>query len=79
MRSIKRAALPGVDPVHLIGAIVGEHTYNVGGLDGARAYYVKALAYLGTTDLAFGYQGEVRHPVRIAAAIPLVRRAQIRL
>jgi len=59
MRSIKRAAAAyGVDPIHLIGAIVGEHTYNVGGLDSAQSYYVKALAYLGTTDLAFGYQGE---------------------
>jgi len=59
MRSIKRAAATyGVDPVHLVGAIVGEHTYNVGGLDSAQSYYVKALAYLGTKDLAFGYQGE---------------------
>ncbi|MBN9027233.1 MAG: DUF1402 family protein [Rhizobiales bacterium] len=59
MRSIKRAAATyGVDPVHLVGAIVGEHTYNVGGLDSAQAYYVKALAYLGTKDLSFGYQGE---------------------
>lgn len=59
MRSIKRAAATyGVDPVHLVGAIVGEHTYNVGGLDSAQSYYVKALAYLGTTDLAFGYGGE---------------------
>ncbi|BCP55803.1 hypothetical protein K32_44200 [Kaistia sp. 32K] len=59
IRSIKRAAkIYDVDPVHLVGAIVGEHTYNVGGLDSAQAYYVKALAYLGTKDLAFGYQGE---------------------
>jgi hypothetical protein len=59
IRSIKRSAKTyGVDPVHLIGAIIGEHTYNVGGLDSAQSYYVKALAYLGTKDLAFGYKGE---------------------
>jgi hypothetical protein len=59
MRSIKRSAKTyGIDPVHLIGAIVGEHTYNVGGLDSAQSYYVKALAYLGTKDLAFGHKGE---------------------
>jgi hypothetical protein len=59
IRSIKRSAKTyGVDPVHLIGAIIGEHTYNVGGLDSAQSYYVKALAYLGTKDLTFGYKGE---------------------
>jgi hypothetical protein len=59
IRSIKRAAAQyGIDPVHMIGAIVGEHTYNVGGLDNMQAYYIKALAYLDTKDLAFGYKGE---------------------
>jgi hypothetical protein len=59
IRAIKRSAKTyGVDPVHLVGAIIGEHTYNVGGLDSAQSYYVKALAYLGTKDLAFGYKVE---------------------
>ncbi|MCX5494850.1 DUF1402 family protein [Kaistia dalseonensis] len=58
IRSIKKSAAQyGIDPIHMIGAIVGEHTYNVGGLDSAQAYYVKGLAYLGTKDLAFGYAG----------------------
>ncbi|SHF59357.1 Protein of unknown function [Kaistia soli DSM 19436] len=59
IRSIKKsAARYGIDPIHMIGAIVGEHTYNVGVIDNAQAYYVKALAYLGTKELVFGYQGE---------------------
>ncbi|HWJ72707.1 MAG TPA: DUF1402 family protein [Kaistia sp.] len=59
IRAIKKsAARYGIDPIHMIGAIVGEHTYNVGVIDNAQAYYVKALAYLGTKELVFGYQGE---------------------
>ena len=51
------AALYGIDPVHLIGALIGEHTYNVDAMDTLQGYYVKALAYLGTT-LRFAYNGE---------------------
>jgi len=59
IRSIKQSAAEyGIDPIHMIGAIVGEHTYNVGAIDNAQSYYVKALAYLGTKDLAFGYKDE---------------------
>jgi hypothetical protein len=59
IRQIKASARRyGIDPIHMIGAIVGEHTYNVGVVDNAQAYYVKALAYLGTKDLVFGYKGE---------------------
>lgn len=59
IRSIKKSAAQyGIDPIHIIGAIVGEHTYNVGGLDSAQSYYVKALAYLNNKDLAFGYQDQ---------------------
>ncbi|WP_236042654.1 DUF1402 family protein [Roseibium aggregatum] len=46
--SIKRVAgRYGIDPIHLIGAIVGEHTYNYNTLDSAQSYYVKALSYAG--------------------------------
>ncbi|MBN9020021.1 MAG: DUF1402 family protein [Rhizobiales bacterium] len=59
IRSIKKsAARYGIDPIHMIGAIVGEHTYNVGAFDSAQGYYVKALSYLGTKDLTFGFGGK---------------------
>lgn len=46
--SIKRiAARYDIDPIHIIGAIVGEHTYNYDTLDSAQSYYVKALSYAG--------------------------------
>lgn len=46
--SIKRVASRyGIDPIHIIGAIVGEHTYNYNTLDSAQSYYVKALSYAG--------------------------------
>lgn len=48
MRDIKRVAgIYGIDPIHMIGAIVGEHTYNYDSLDSAQSYYVKALSYAG--------------------------------
>ncbi len=56
--SIKRvAAKYGIDPVHIIGSIVGEHTYNYDTLDSAQSYYVKALAYAGI-DISFELNGE---------------------
>ncbi|WP_417671968.1 DUF1402 family protein [Roseibium sp.] len=56
--SIKRVASRyDIDPVHMIGAIVGEHTYNYDTLDSAQSYYIKALAYAGI-DISFSYDGE---------------------
>jgi hypothetical protein len=55
---VKVAAIYGIDPVHIAGAIVGEHTYNVDSMDNLQSYYVKALAYLNTAGLRFAYQGE---------------------
>lgn len=55
---IKRAADEfGIDPIHMIGAIVGEHTYNVDAYDRAQTYYVKAIAYL-KDRIDFEYDGE---------------------
>jgi len=57
IRKIKKAAKAyGIDPIHIIGALVGEHTYNVDALDRYQTYYVKALAYLNQ-DMAFQYKG----------------------
>lgn len=68
IRSIKSAAARyAIDPVHMIGAIVGEHTYNVGVIDSAQGYYVKALAYLGVKGLAFGYKDQ---PIAVFIARP---------
>ncbi len=47
----------GIDPIHMVGAIVGEHTYNVDAYDRLQTYYVKAISYL-TSALEFGYGGE---------------------
>jgi len=53
---IKTAARKhGIDPIHIIGALVGEHTYNVDAKDRLQSYYVKALAYMGQ-DLTFKYE-----------------------
>lgn len=46
-----------IDPIHMIGAIIGEHTYNYDTLDSAQSYYVKALAYAGI-KIRFAYDGE---------------------
>lgn len=57
MGKIKKAAATfEIDPVHIIGALVGEHTYNVDAKDRLQSYYVKALAYLGQ-DLSFRHNG----------------------
>jgi len=56
--SIKRVSKRyNIDPIHMIGAIVGEHTYNYDSLDSAQSYYVKALTYAGI-DLSFEHDGE---------------------
>jgi len=46
-----------LDPVHIAGAIIGEHTYNVDVLDQLQTYYVKGLAWAGQ-NVVFAYQGE---------------------
>ena len=53
----KVAAAYGIDPMHVVGAIVGEHTYNVDAYDRLQTYYVKAMSYL-TSKLTFAYDGE---------------------
>ncbi|WP_350334168.1 DUF1402 family protein [Coralliovum pocilloporae] len=36
----------GIEPIHMVGAIVGEHTYNYDNLDTLQGYYIKAASYL---------------------------------
>lgn len=47
----------GIDPIHIAGAIVGEHTYNVDVYDRLQTYYVKGMSYL-TQGVQFSYNGE---------------------
>ena len=55
---IKRAAAHyDIDPIHIVGALIGEHTYNVDALDYIQTYVVKAASYLGS-GLTFAYDGE---------------------
>ncbi|KQT43200.1 hypothetical protein ASG43_15780 [Aureimonas sp. Leaf454] len=54
---VKAARAYGIDPIHIVGALVGEHTYNVDALDRMQTYYVKALSYL-ESNVAFAYKGE---------------------
>ena len=39
------AKLYGIDPIHMVGAIVGEHTFNISAIMSMQNYYVKALGY----------------------------------
>lgn len=58
MSKIKQTARQyDIDPIHMIGAIVGEHTYNVDAYDRLQSYYVKAAAYAGDS-FRFSYKGE---------------------
>lgn len=54
---VKVAAQYGIDPMDMVGAIVGEHTYNVDVYDYLQTYYVKAVSYLGSR-FSFAYKGE---------------------
>lgn len=47
----------GISPLHMAGAIVGEHTYNVDAYDRLQTYYVKALNYV-SSDMSFEANGE---------------------
>lgn len=51
------AAAYGIDPIHIAGALVGEHTYNVDAYDRLQSYYVKAAAYAGNS-FEFAYNGQ---------------------
>jgi hypothetical protein len=53
----KTAAAYSIDPIHIIGAIVGEHTYNVDAYDRLQSYYVKAASYAGES-FRFAFEGE---------------------
>jgi hypothetical protein len=53
----KISAQYGIDPIHMAGAIIGEHTFNVDAYDSLQGYYLKAVAYL-QSDFAFEFEGE---------------------
>lgn len=53
----KTAAAYGIAPIHMVGAIVGEHTYNVDAYDSLQSYYIKAASYAGNS-FRFAYDGE---------------------
>lgn len=46
-----------IDPVHIAGAIIGEHTYNVDVYDRLQTYYVKAVSYV-SRSIRFEHDGE---------------------
>ena len=46
-----------IAPIHMVGALVGEHTYNVDAYDRLQSYYVKAAAYSGD-KFRFAYEGQ---------------------
>lgn len=52
----KAATAYGIDPIHIVGAIVGEHTFNVSAVDRLQTYYIKAISY-AALDIRFSYQG----------------------
>lgn len=47
----------GIDPIHMVGALVGEHTYNVDAYDRLQTYYVKAVSYF-ESSFGFSHGGE---------------------
>lgn len=47
----------GISPVHIAGAIIGEHTYNVDVYDRIQTYYVKGMSW-AKQGVSFSYQGE---------------------
>ena len=51
------AATYGIDPIHIVGALVGEHTYNVDVYDRLQSYYIKAISY-ADHRFRFAYGGE---------------------
>jgi len=56
MASIKKAGQAyQIDPIHIVGALVGEHTYNITIVNRVKSYYVKAMAY-SQSDFKFAYK-----------------------
>lgn len=54
LKHIKNVARKyGIDPIHIIGAIIGEHTYNVDVYDRFQTYAVKASEYSTYTSIQF--------------------------
>lgn len=53
----KSAARFSIDPVHIVGALIGEHTYNVDAYDRLQTYLVKAASYFDSA-ISFAYDGE---------------------
>lgn len=54
---IKNAKIYGIDPMHIVGALVGEHTYNVDAYDRLQSYYIKAVSY-ASGSFSFSHNGE---------------------
>lgn len=54
---ISVSAQYGIAPIHMVGAIIGEHTYNVDAYDRLQTYYIKAVSYL-ESRFSFAYGGE---------------------
>lgn len=61
-----------IDPIHIVGAIIGEHTYNVDVYDRLQTYYVKAISYMSSA-ISFRYEGE---PVTEFVARPQFRECE---
>ncbi|WP_316860276.1 DUF1402 family protein [uncultured Cohaesibacter sp.] len=53
----KIADVYDIEPIHMIGAMVGEHTYNINVFDHLQTYYTKAAIYSGMR-IRFAYDGE---------------------
>lgn len=57
-RGIKKmSAAYKIDPIHMVGALVGEHTFNVDVYDTFQSYLVKAIGYT-STKFTFEYDDE---------------------
>lgn len=53
----KVSALYGIDPVHVVGAIIGEHTFNVSVWDSIQSYATGAAGMAGNWALRFKSNG----------------------
>lgn len=58
LQEIRRAALAhGLDPIHILSAIIGEHTYNVSGQDTVQTYAIIATRFAAAWALRFRASG----------------------